>query len=460
MKVYNTLTKNKEELIPLDNKTIRMYSCGPTVYSYAHIGNMKAFLFMDFLKRSLNYLGYKVKNVMNITDVGHLVSDSDEGEDKMLKTARSTNMTPWEIASMYTDAFLKDISKLNIQKPNVICKASEHIKEMLEIVYKLYDDGYAYETSDGIYFDISKFPDYGKLSNIDLDGQIAGARVAVNMEKKHPADFALWKKAPKEHIMQWESRWGMGYPGWHIECSAMSRKYLGDQFDLHTGGVDHIPIHHENEIAQSNSFVKKQAVKCWMHCEFLQVDNGKMSKSIGTAYLISDLEERGFEPLAFRYMCLNAHYSKKLNFTWEGIEAAQTSLNRLSNLTLAHKESKDEIDSELVETYKKEFQNALEDDLNLPLAMGTVWNAARNSTKSYKLYELLMDFDKVLALNLDKKRLEAVEEIPEEINMLAQQRLEARKNKDWKKSDELRDRIKMLGYSISDTPTGQVIRKG
>lgn len=460
MKVYNTLTKKKEQLVPIDDKTVRMYSCGPTVYSYAHIGNMKAFLFMDFLKRSLNYLGYKVKNVMNITDVGHLVSDADEGEDKMIKTAKSTNKTPWEIAAMYTDAFLADIKKLNIQRPNVLCKASEHIEEMLEMVYKLYDEGYAYETSDGIYFDIAKFPQYGRLSNLDLEGQLAGARVAVNEEKRHPADFALWKKAPKEHIMQWDSRWGMGYPGWHIECSAMSRKYLGDQFDIHTGGVDHIPIHHENEIAQSDAFLKKQAVKYWMHCEFLQVDGGKMSKSMGTAYLLSDLEEKGYEPLAFRYMCLNAHYGKKLNFTWDGIEAAQKSLNRLSNLVLEHKESDTHIDSNVIEEYKQQFREALQDDLNLPLAMSTVWNAARNNVKSKSIYNLLMDFDKVLALDLDKKRTEAAEDIPEEVTLLAEQRLEARKNKDWKKSDQLRDRIRQLGYSINDTPAGQVIKKG
>lgn len=460
MKVYNTLTKKKEQLVPIDDKTVRMYSCGPTVYSYAHIGNMKAFLFMDFLKRSLNYLGYKVKNVMNITDVGHLVSDADEGEDKMIKTAKSTNKTPWEIAAMYTDAFLADIKKLNIQRPNVLCKASEHIEEMLEMVYKLYDEGYAYETSDGIYFDIAKFPQYGRLSNLDLEGQLAGARVAVNEEKRHPADFALWKKAPKEHIMQWDSRWGMGYPGWHIECSAMSRKYLGDQFDIHTGGVDHIPIHHENEIAQSDAFLKKQAIKYWMHCEFLQVDGGKMSKSMGTAYLLSDLEEKGYEPLAFRYMCLNAHYGKKLNFTWDGIEAAQKSLNRLSNLVLEHKESDTHIDSNVIEEYKQQFREALQDDLNLPLAMSTVWNAARNNVKSKSIYNLLMDFDKVLALDLDKKRTEAAEDIPEEVTLLAEQRLEARKNKDWKKSDQLRDRIRQLGYSINDTPAGQVIKKG
>lgn len=459
MKVYNTLTRTKEELVPLDGKTIRMYSCGPTVYSYAHIGNMKAYIFMDFLKRSLNYLGYKVKSVMNVTDVGHLVSDGDEGEDKMMKTAKTANKTPWEIASIYSDAFFKDISKLNIQKPNVVCNASEHINEMLDMVYKLYDDGYAYETSDGIYFDISKFSNYGRLSKMDLEGQMAGARVAVNEEKKHPADFAIWKKAPKEHIMQWDSRWGKGYPGWHIECSAMSRKYLGDQFDIHTGGVDHIPIHHENEIAQSDCYIKKQAVKYWMHCEFLLVDNGKMSKSIGTAYLVSDLEDKGYEPLAFRYMCLNAHYRSKLNFTWDGIEAAQKSLVRLSDLTLAHKQSKEDVPDELISTLKKEFIDAISDDLNIPLAMGTVWNAARNSIKSHKIYELLMDFDKVIALNLNQKREAEPEQLPDDIQELANKRQQARKMKDWKKSDELRDKLNSAGYLVNDTASGQIIKK-
>ena len=459
MKTYNTLTKAKEELTPMDNKTIRMYSCGPTVYSYAHIGNMKAFLFMDFLKRALIYLDYKVKNVMNITDVGHLVSDADDGDDKMVTTAKKANKTPWEIAEIYTNAFYEDLHKLNIQKPNIVCKASEHIKEMLDMVYKLYDDGYAYETSDGIYFDISKFPDYGKLSGLDLEGQMAGARVEVNQEKRHPADFALWKKAPKEHIMQWPSRWGMGYPGWHIECSAMSRKYLGDQFDLHTGGVDHIPIHHENEIAQSDAYLGKQAVKSWMHCEFLQVDNGKMSKSIGTAFLVSDLEDKGYEPLAFRYMCLNAHYSKKLNFTWEGLEAAQKSLNRLSDLVISHKQSDIDVPDEVIAQFKEEFVNAISDDLNLPLAMSTVWNAARYPEKSRKISTLLIDFDRVLGLDIDKNRQGTQQPLPLEIEELAAQRIKARKMKDWKKSDELRDIIKNLGYNISDTPTGQMIKK-
>lgn len=459
MKIYNTLTRKKEELIPLDGKTIKMYSCGPTVYDYAHIGNMRAYLFMDFIKRSLIYLGYKVKNVMNITDVGHLVSDADDGEDKLVKTAKDTNKTPWEIAQYYTDFFFKDMEKLNILKPDVTPKATDHIKEMLDMVNKLFADEYAYETSDGIYFDIEKYPEYGQLSRIDLEKQMAGARVEVNDEKRQPADFALWKKAPKNHIMQWESPWGMGYPGWHIECSAMSKKYLGEQFDLHTGGIDHIPIHHENEIAQSNCYIGKQAVRYWMHNEFLQVDGGKMSKSIGTAYLVSDLEEKGFEPLAYRYMCLNAHYSTKLNFTWDSIESAQISLRRLSDLTISHMDGKEKIDKQILDDLKNDFSQALSDDLNLPLAMATVWKVARYGEKSKDLYNLLMDFDRVLALNLDKKREDEKEDLPKEVLELVRKRELARQEKNWALSDSLRDEITKLGYQIMDTKEGQTIKK-
>ena len=255
MKLYNTLSRKKEEFVPIKPGKAGMYSCGPTVYNYAHIGNMRTYVFMDMLRRTLEAYGFKVKSVMNITDVGHLTSDADEGEDKMARAAKEQKKTPWEIAQYYTDVFFKDLQALNIKRPNLTPKATEHIKEMLDFVQGLVDKGYGYETDDGIYFDISQFPDYGKLSGADLEAQLAGARVEVNQQKRHPADFALWKKAPKEHIMQWESPWGMGYPGWHIECSAMSRKYLGDVFDIHTGGVDHIPVHHENEIAQSEALL-------------------------------------------------------------------------------------------------------------------------------------------------------------------------------------------------------------
>lgn len=282
MIVYNTLTRRKEELRTVRPGEVRMYSCGPTVYSRAHMGNMRAYIFMDTLRRVVRFNGYKLLGVMNITDVGHLTSDADDGDDKMEKAAKKTGKTPWEIAEHFTKLFFEDTDKLNIERPEVVAKATDHIADMLEFVEQLVDKGYGYETSDGIYFDISKFPSYGKLSgNTRLSDNIAGARVDVNSEKRNPADFALWKKAPKEHIMQWDSPWGRSYPGWHIECSTMSRKYLGDTFDIHTGGVDHIPIHHENEIAQSEALLGHPAVNYWMHVEFMQVDGRKMSKSLG-----------------------------------------------------------------------------------------------------------------------------------------------------------------------------------
>ena len=279
LNLYNTLSRKKEEFEPIDGKKVTMYSCGPTVYSYAHIGNMRTYIFMDLLRRVLKYDGYKIKGVMNITDVGHLQSDADEGEDKMEKAAKKEKKTPWEIADYYTKVFFDDLNKLNIGKPEIIAKATEHIDDMIKYVEKLIEKGYAYETSDGIYYDISKFPNYGQLSRLNLEDQIAGARVEVNPEKRNPYDFAVWKKAPKEHIMQWPSPWGMGYPGWHIECSAMSIKYLGQHFDIHTGGVDHIPVHHENEIAQNEAITGKKSVNYWCHGEFMLVNNGKMSKS-------------------------------------------------------------------------------------------------------------------------------------------------------------------------------------
>ena len=281
LKIYNTLSRKKEVFTPIDGKTVTMYSCGPTVYNYAHIGNLRTYVFMDLLRRVLKYDGYKLNGVMNITDVGHLLSDGDEGEDKMETASRRLNKTPEEIAAFYTDAFVKDLAKLNISLPETVAKATDHIDDMIQYVEDLCEKGYGYETDDAVYFDISKFPQYGKLSRLKLDDQIAGARVSVNEQKRHPADFALWKKAEPNHIMKWQSPWGLGYPGWHIECSAMSRKYLGKIFDIHTGGVDHIPVHHENEIAQSEAREGQKTVNVWMHGEFMCVDGGKMSKSVG-----------------------------------------------------------------------------------------------------------------------------------------------------------------------------------
>lgn len=457
LKVYNTLTRRKEEFIPLNDRVVTMYSCGPTVYSYAHIGNMRAYLFMDSVRRTLKYNGYKLKGVMNITDVGHLLSDGDDGEDKMEKASREQQKSVYEIAAIYTDAFMKDLAKLNIGKPEIIAKATDHINDMIKYVEALVEKGYGYETSDGIYFDISKFREYGKLSGLDLKGQRAGARVDVNDEKRNPADFALWKKAPKEHIMQWESPWGMGYPGWHIECSAMSRKYLGDTFDIHTGGVDHIPVHHENEIAQSEALVGHKTVDYWMHVEFMQVDGGKMSKSLKNTYTVSELEQKGYSAMAFRYFCLNTHYRKKLNFTFEGMDAAKTAYNRLLAAVHSHKGGKS-FDEEAVKKYDELFTEAINDDINIPLGLGVLWNMLKEKP-SQAIYDLAMKFDKVLGLALDTESAPEKVEAPEEVIKLAELRLKARKDKDWTQSDVLREQISKLGYQIIDKKDGYDIKK-
>lgn len=460
LKLYNTLSREKEEFKPV-GKVVTMYSCGPTVYSYAHIGNLRTYVFMDEVRRVLRYDGYKLKGVMNITDVGHLLSDGDEGEDKMEKASREQKKTPWEIAEFYTNVFMKDIALLNIGKPEIIAKATDHIQDMIEYVEKLVEKGYGYETSDGIYFDISKFPEYGKLSRLNLEDQIAGARVEVNSEKRHPADFALWKKAAPEHIMQWQSPWGMGFPGWHIECSTMSRKYLGSLIDIHTGGVDHIPVHHENEIAQSEALEGHKTVNTWMHGEFMLVDGGKMSKSLGNTYTLAQLEEKGFEPLSYRYFCLNTHYRKKLNFTFEGLEAAQTAYRRLLAALYEHKTAKDvKTAPEKLQEYKDAFQNAIDDDINLPMALGVLWTMVKQPY-SRDIYDLAIDFDRVFGLSLDKAKPEEKPEIevPEDIRAIAEERLAARKAKNWAESDRLRDVLSEKGYSVLDSKDGYKLEK-
>ena len=459
MKLYNTLTRKKEEFAPLDGKTVRMYSCGPTVYNFAHIGNMRTYIFMDILRRTLRYEGYKVKGVMNITDVGHLLSDADEGEDKMEKAAKEQQKSPYEIADFYTKVFFDDLKKLNIGKPELTPKATEHIREMLDFVYTLCEKGYGYETSDGIYFDISKFPAYGQLSGINLEDQKAGARVEVNDEKRSPFDFAIWKKAPKEHIMQWDSRWGKGYPGWHIECSAMSKKYLGEVFDIHTGGVDHIPIHHENEIAQSYGYSGKNPAKFWMHGEFMLVNNGKMSKKLGNTYLVSQLEEMGYSPMCFRYFCLNTHYRKKLNFTFEGMDGAKTAYARLCALVAKHREGENDVSDEKLAAYRKEFEEDVTDDLNVPGAMGVLWTMLKEPA-SRKIYALALEMDKIFGLKLDEAKAEEVkEEFPAEITAIANERAAARAAKDWGKSDDRRAQLDELGYAVKDTKEGYTLTR-
>ena len=463
---YNTLTRKKEEFHSIDEKRVRMYSCGPTVYSYAHIGNFRTYIFMDTLRRVLKYNGYELKHVINITDVVHLESDADEGEDKMEKAARKEKKDPYEIANFYTKIFLKDMEKLNIDKPEIITKATENISQMIDYVKEIIKNGYAYETSKGIYFDISKLDKYPVLSNRKLDDQIAGARVDVDPEKKNPYDFALWIKAPENHIMKWESPWGLSYPGWHLECSTMGRRFLGEEFDIHTGGVDHIPTHHENEIAQSKGATGKIPAHVWMHCEYLQVDGGKMSKSLGNTYTISQLQEKGISPLAFKLFCFTAHYRNKLNFTFEGAYGAQKALERLYDSYVKNVNGADDVEEDVIKEYEEKFLSYINDDMNMPGAMSVVWDIARNTKKSAKFANLLLKFDEVLGLDMKNAEKYLVkfkqndsEELPAEIKKLVEERKNARAEKNWAKSDEIRDKIISLGYSIKDTKDGIIVKK-
>lgn len=459
IKFYNTLTKQKEDFKPLEGNTVRMYSCGPTVYKDATIGNMRTFIFMDNLRRVLKYNGYELRHAMNITDVGHLVSDGDDGEDKMLKSAREEGKTPLEIAEFYTKRFLTDFDRLNIDRPEIICKATEHIPEMLAFVEKLMENGYAYETSTAIYFDVSKLDKYGILSGIDLRNQRAGARVEVDNEKRNPYDFALWIKAPENHLMKWDSPWGPSYPGWHIECSAMGKKYLGDQFDIHTGAIDLVPTHHENEIAQSKGCTGKIPAKFWMHGEFLLIDGGKMSKSLGNVYLVEDIINKGYDPLVYKIFCYTSHYRNKLNFTWEGIDSSSKALGKLKEGYERHNTGNDDVSESLIEEYKSKFLEAINDDLNMPQAMSVVWEVVKNPNKSQKLAKLLKEFDSVLGLRIDKPMQEQKDEIPAEVLDLVEQRKQARENKNWDLSDSLRDKINELGYQIKDGKDGMELEK-
>ena len=435
-----------------------MYSCGPTVYYYAHIGNLRAYLFMDNLRRVLKYNGYRLKHVMNITDVGHLVSDADEGEDKMMKAAKRENKNPFEIAEFYMNAFLKDIDSLNIDRPEIIARATEHIDIMEEYVKKIIENGFTYQTEDTVYFDTSKLDKYGILSNRSVENQKAGARVDFDKNKKNISDFALWIKAPENHIMKWDSFFGKAYPGWHLECSAMSYKYLGEHFDIHTGGVDHIPIHHENEIAQSKGFCGKIPANYWMHVEFLQINGGKMSKSLNNLYTLKDLQEKGYEPLVYRMFNYTSNYRAQINFTFEAMDSAKIALNRLRVGYLKHSEGTDEVSDEEIKSYEEKLLKAINDDLNMPVAMSVVWDVIKNHKKSKKFQKLLLKFDQVLGLNLKEYKKDE-EELPEEIKSLIENRNIARTNKDWKESDRIRDILIEKGYKVKDSKEGTIVEK-
>ncbi len=453
MQLYNTMSKKKETFSPI-KKTVGFYACGLTVYNYAHIGNLRTYIFNDILKRVLLFNKYKVKHVMNITDVGHLTSDEDQGEDKMLKGAKREKKTVWEIAEFYTQEFKKDLKNLAIIEPDEWPKATDHIKEQIDMIKKLEENGFTYQAGGNVYFNTSKLKDYGKLARLDLNAETK-SRVEKDPNKKHPHDFVLWftKSKFKDQEMKWKSDFGTGYPGWHLECSAMSSKYLGKQFDIHTGGIDHIPVHHTNEIAQSEAcFGKKPWVKYWLHGEFLILDKEKMSKSKGGFLTLNKLIKKGYDPLAFRYLCLGTHYRKPLTFSFEALDGAASAFKKLQNKVLEMLEQPKEGKEENVEKYIEDFQNAINDDLNMPKALAAVWDMLKNEKiLNLKKYQTILEFDRVLGLNIDLIQLE---KLSREIEELITQREDARMKKDWKKSDELRDKLLKEGYIIEDTSSG------
>ena len=457
----NSLSRKKEKFEPINPPDVGMYTCGMTVYDYAHIGHGRKYVNDDILKRVLTANGFKVKHVQNVTDVGHLVSDADEGEDKLEKGAAKQGKTVWEVAEFFTKNFYDSMDKLNIIRPDIICKATDHIKEQVEMVTKLIDNGYAYDTPEAVYFDVTKFEKYGEAFGQKLEDKKTAVRseVQTGEHKKHPADFALWFKRIgrfENHTMHWESPWGDGFPGWHIECSAMGMKYLGEQFDIHTGGEDHLSIHHPNEIAQSEgSTGKSPFVKYWLHTAFLMVDGKKMSKSLENYYTVADVEGKGFDPLALRYLYLGGHYRDPLNFTWDSLKASQAALSKLksqiSNLktqkerTVLSEEKKEKID-----TYRNEFMAVVNDDLNTPKALAVVWDVLKSSIPSVDKYNLMISFDEILGLDLGKSS--SVKEMPEEIKELLKKREELRREKKFDKADKIRKQIKSAGYDVNDAP--------
>lgn len=462
--VYNTMTRNKDEFIPVVQDKVGMYTCGPTVYNYAHIGNLKTYIFEDVLKKSLEYVGYKVKHVMNITDVGHLQSDGDEGEDKMALGASREKKTVWEIARFYEDAFMDDCRKLNIKRPTVVCRATDHIEEMIKFIQVLEEKGYTYEANGNVYFEIDKFKDYTKLANLSIDELEAGSRIEVDANKKNPLDFVLWftNSKFKNQIMQWDSPWGRGFPGWHLECSTMSMKYLGKKIDIHCGGIDHIPVHHTNEIAQSEAYTGEKWVNYWMHAEFLVLNDGKMSKSKGDFLTIKRLEEEGFTALDYRYFILQSRYRKQLLFTFENLDDARKSFRALKKRVAAVLENVDEsleIRQSNIEEYRENFKKQISDDLNIPNAFTVLLDVLKSDELNNKEKRFLVEeFDKVLSLDLMvvEKDLSSVD--VELVNSLIVDRNEARKNKDYQKADEIRNKLLEMNIEILDNKEGTTWR--
>ena len=464
LRFFNTMGRSIEDFETIEDGVVKMYCCGPTVYNYAHIGNLRAYLFDDILRRTLEYAGYSVDHVVNITDVGHLTDDNDDGEDKMVKTSRETGKSVWDISRFYTEAFFNDIDSLNIERPTVSPRATDHIEEMKNLIKRLEVKGYTYKAGGNVYFNIDKFPDYGKLALRDRQDLNAGSRVAVDPNKKNPHDFVLWFTNSKfEHqAMQWDSPWGRGYPGWHLECSAMSMKYLGEHFDIHCGGIDHIPIHHTNEIAQSEAATGRKWVNYWMHNEFLIMNKGKMAKSAGNFLTLNSLVEDGYSPLDYRYFSLGGHYRSQLQFSSESLKSARSARENLFDRVLQLKKDTDNVPSEtpgpLAKEYIVKFQEHISNDLNTPMVLADLWLMLKDTKLSSadKLF-VVYDFDRILGFNLQNLSIpekKTENELDPEIKNLINLRNSAREEKNWKKADELRDLIFSRGFTIIDTPAG------
>ncbi|MCP4663382.1 MAG: cysteine--tRNA ligase [bacterium] len=453
LRLFDTYTRSLREFVPLNPPEAGLYGCGPTVYDYAHLGNLRTYLFEDILRRVLAFNGYEVKHVMNITDVGHLVSDADTGEDRMEKGSRRTGKSAWELAEFYTQAFKEDMDRLNILQPSIWCRATDHIPEQIETVRCIEEKGFTYRTSDGIYFDTSKLSDYGYLGRLDIEGLRAGTRVEMG-EKRNPTDFALWKFSPadEKRQMEWESPWGVGFPGWHLECSAMSSKYLGPFFDIHCGGEDHITVHHPNEIAQTEACHGTRLANFWMHGYFLQLDSEKMAKSAGGFLRVQTLLDRGYDPLAYRFFCLGAHYRTKLNYTWEGIDGAATALNRLRAAAHGWGEP-----GAADEGTMEEFTEQINNDLNTPRALALAWKLVKSDLPDAVKKATLLEFDRVLGLQLAQWQPKR-ETVPDEIMLLVEQRRTARAEKRWQDADALRAQVMEGGWEILDTPQGPSVR--
>ncbi len=456
--LYNTMTRRKDPFEPIEPGKVRLYTCGPTVYNYAHLGNLRAYVWEDALKRTLRYAGYDVRHVMNVTDVGHLVSDADEGEDKMETGARREGKSVWELAEMYWEAFRHDLHRLNVVEPDVWCRATEHIDEQIAQVRALEEKGYTYVIDDGVYFDTSKLGDYGKLARLDIDNLRAGARVEMAVGKRNATDFALWKFSPtdRQRAMEWDSPWGVGFPGWHIECSAMAIKYLGERLDIHCGGVDHVSVHHTNEIAQAECALGHEWCNWWMHGEFLTMGE-KMSKSSGDFLTLDRLVEGGYEPLAYRYFLLQAHYRRQLAFSWEAMDASASGFAELRQRVVELRGEQDEA-AEPIETYMVDFNRCVRDDLGLPGAMGVLWRALKDSAQSKpRLYATIRQMDRVLGFGVDSLQAPA-SDVDERTRRWVEERIaqraQARASKDFARADAIRDELAQAGIEIKDSPEG------